>query len=74
MVEFTGFDGKPGKLEDQSFWWTLLEEIDSEATGLSSWEIDFVEGLMKKKVDRGAKAELTAREKLKIEEIHGTRM
>lgn len=61
------------KRETNQYWLDLLEEIDEEGLGLSSWEIDFVESLLRR-IGEQPSIQLTPAQKDKIEDIHEKRV
>lgn len=63
--------GKNAKRQAEA--WELLDEIDKLGDGLSDWEIEFVEDLVKRRAG-GPGYTLSEPQIIKIEQIHERRV
>jgi len=57
----------------QHYYWNLVEEIDSQGEGLSPWEVDFIESLIKR-LDEDPHPRLSDKQRGIIERIYDERV
>ncbi len=55
---------------EDEYYWGLVEEIDTHGSGLSHWEVDFVDNLL----SADENFELSTAQKSKIGQIHHERV